>query len=203
MSENRKPSFWDRLLGRDAEPVLMREPVPHSSPESRPDPSEAAAPEPETSAEPEARQTYEPDDAGPPETQAEWIEAGIPDAPEPEPDTPETVWDPFDATPETLAPEAEAVSLPQAGAESEPERKRSWLQRLSDGLRRSSDTLTTSIGAVFTKRRLDEATLQDLEDILIQADLGIATATAITDRLRAEKFDKDISTDEVHAILAE
>src|SRR5690606_7751733 len=137
---------------------------------------------------------------------AEWVEAGIPDAPEPEPDTPDTVWDPFDARPENLQPQAEEPAPepePAGVVESEPEKRRSWFQRLSDGLRRSSDNLSSSIGAVFTKRRLDEATLTDLEDIMIQSDLGIATATAITDRLRAEKFDKDISPDEVHAVLAE
>src|SRR5690606_18112162 len=104
--DKKKPSFWDRLLGREAESVLMREP----------EPEEPAAPPPEAPAEPEPHQTYEPDDAGPPETQAEWIEAGIADAPEPEPDTPETVWDPFDARPENLQPQAE-----EPAPEPEPE----------------------------------------------------------------------------------
>ena len=205
--DKKKPSFWDRLLGREAETVLMREPEPAQEPATPPPAEPEPMPAP-PEAQPEPRQTYEPDDAGPPETQAEWIEAGIPDAPEPEPDTPETVWDPFDARPENLQPDAvepapQPEPAPAVVAEPEPEKKRSWFQRLSEGLKRSSDNFSTSIGAVFTKRRLDEATLQDLEDILIQSDLGIATATAITDRLRAEKFDKDISTDEVRDVLAE
>ena len=79
---------------------------------------------------------------------------------------------------------------------------RRWLARLGAGLKRSSDNLSTSIGAIFTKKRLDDATLDDLEDTLIAADLGIETATAITERLRADKFDKDVTIEDVRAALA-
>lgn len=124
-------------------------------------------------------------DAAPPEMQAEWIEAGRPNQPEHEPPLPQAT------EPEHNDP-APAAEPPK-----------SWFDRLGAGLKRSSDNLTSSIGAIFTKKRLDEATLADLEDTLIAADLGIDTALAITEKLRAEKFDKDISTDDVRAALAE
>ncbi|TJV47771.1 MAG: signal recognition particle-docking protein FtsY, partial [Mesorhizobium sp.] len=55
---------------------------------------------------------------------------------------------------------------------------------------------------VFTKRKLDEDTLQDLEDVLIRADLGMETALRITDSLAASRYGKDVSETEVRAIMA-
>ena len=59
------------------------------------------------------------------------------------------------------------------------------------------------IAGVFTKRRLDEDTLQDLEDVLIRADLGIETALRVTDALAASRYGRDVSDAEVRAIMAE
>ncbi len=85
----------------------------------------------------------------------------------------------------------------------EPEKPATtWLERLRGGLSKSSNALTSGITGVFTKRKLDEETLQDLEDLLIQADLGVATATAITQCLARERYDKTITGEEVRAILA-
>ncbi len=80
--------------------------------------------------------------------------------------------------------------------------KTSWWQKLKSGLGRTSSALTSGIGAIFTKRRLDEETLEELEDILIQADLGLATATRITEALRKDRYDKEITDGEVRAVLA-
>ena len=84
---------------------------------------------------------------------------------------------------------------------SEP-KKMSWFERLKLGLSRSSRQLGDSISSIFTKRKLDEDTLQDLEDVLIQADLGLETAMRITDTLSASRYGKDISTDEVRTIMS-
>ncbi|MCT8268474.1 signal recognition particle-docking protein FtsY [Afifella sp. JA880] len=81
--------------------------------------------------------------------------------------------------------------------------RQNWLQRLRAGLSKSSSTITSRITGTFTKRRLDDETLEDLEDILIQADLGVATATAITERLARERYDKTVGEDEIRNILAE
>ena len=89
-----------------------------------------------------------------------------------------------------------------AAAEAAPQPKQSWFQRLASGLKRSSDQLTGGIAAVFTKKRLDQAMLDELEDILIQADFGIDMASSVTEALRRDRFDRDISTDEVRAVLS-
>lgn len=80
--------------------------------------------------------------------------------------------------------------------------KLSWFQRLKKGLSRSSSSLTDGITSIFTKRKLDADAIQDLEDILIQADLGVDTAMAITDSLSEGRYDKEISDEDVRAVLA-
>ncbi|WP_422378793.1 signal recognition particle-docking protein FtsY [Roseibium sp.] len=81
--------------------------------------------------------------------------------------------------------------------------KQSWFQRLKSGLSRSSASLTEGITSIFTKRKLDATMLEELEDILIQADLGVDTAMAITDRLSDGRYNKEISPEEVREILSE
>ncbi|WP_436090250.1 signal recognition particle-docking protein FtsY [Devosia sp. LjRoot16] len=104
---------------------------------------------------------------------------------------------------EQQAPEpAPVLPVPVPAAPAEPPRKQNWLQRLASGLKRSSDQLTGSIAAVFTKKKLDQAMLDDLEDILIQSDFGVDMATDVTEALRRDRFDRDISSDEVRDVLA-
>ena len=55
-----------------------------------------------------------------------------------------------------------------------------WLGRLAAGLTRSSTRLSDGISGIFTKRRLDETALQELEELLITADLGVSTAARLT-----------------------
>lgn len=88
-----------------------------------------------------------------------------------------------------------------AAPEPEPEQK-GWLARLTSGLSRSSRQLGDNIAGVFTRRKLDDATLEAFEDILIQADLGIDTAKRVTDTLAATRLGRDISPDEVRAVMA-
>ena len=83
-----------------------------------------------------------------------------------------------------------------------PQAKLNWYQRLRLGLARTSSQLTGQIASLFTKRKLDEATLQDLEDLLIQADLGVETAMRITDTLASERYGKDVSGEDVSRIMA-
>jgi fused signal recognition particle receptor len=81
--------------------------------------------------------------------------------------------------------------------------KAGWLQRLKSGLSRSSSKLSDGIAGIFKTRRLDEAALEELEDLLITADLGVATAAKLTAELAKEKFDKEVDPEEVRASLAE
>ncbi len=85
---------------------------------------------------------------------------------------------------------------------SEAEAPKSWFQRLKSGLTRTSSKLTEGITGLFTKRKLDGATLEDLEDLLIQSDLGVETSGRIIDRISKGRFEKGISADDVREILA-
>jgi fused signal recognition particle receptor len=84
--------------------------------------------------------------------------------------------------------------LPQTGG---------WFSRLKDGLTKSSKTITGSITAIFTKRKLDRETLQELEDTLIQADLGIAVSERIIAAVSHGRYDKEVDPEDVKRILAE
>jgi fused signal recognition particle receptor len=81
--------------------------------------------------------------------------------------------------------------------------KTGWLARLRAGLSRTSTALKDSIGGIFTKRKLDAASLEELEEALIMADLGVATSASLVERLRRERFGKEVSDEEVRGILAE
>jgi fused signal recognition particle receptor len=98
-------------------------------------------------------------------------------------------------------PPVSAPTTPAAPGEA-PAPKRSWWQRLTAGLARTSSAIGSGIGAIFTKRKLDAATLEELEDLLIQADLGVDTATRIAAELRTARFDKEIEPEEVRRVLA-
>jgi fused signal recognition particle receptor len=78
----------------------------------------------------------------------------------------------------------------------------SWWARLKQGLARSSSSIGQGISDIFTKRKLDAAALEDLEDVLIRADLGVATASRITEAVGQGRYDKSIDPAEVRAILA-
>jgi fused signal recognition particle receptor len=80
--------------------------------------------------------------------------------------------------------------------------KRGWFKRLKAGLSRSTGQLTGGIGAIFTRRRLDDEALGELEDLLITGDLGVATAAALTQELARTRFGKEVSPEEVRSALA-
>jgi len=79
----------------------------------------------------------------------------------------------------------------------------SWIARLRQGLSRSSSRLTSGITDLFTKRKLDDAALEDLEDLLVSADLGVATAHRLSQALAQSRFDKEVSADKVRTALAD
>ncbi|MEZ5757832.1 MAG: signal recognition particle-docking protein FtsY [Emcibacteraceae bacterium] len=85
----------------------------------------------------------------------------------------------------------------------ETEKKLGWFGRLKQGLKKSSTALTEGITNIFTKKRLDASTLEELEDLLIMSDLGVAVSARVCERLSKNKFDKQISAEEVQVALAE
>ena len=118
--------------------------------------------------------------------------------PEPEPasGTPEP-----EAAAETLEPE-EAGARPEGEVETEADKK-GWLSRLRSGLAKSTKKVAESITGLFTKKKLDQQTLDELEEALIQADLGVNVAARLVDKLGKERFGKEVTDEEVRAAFAD
>ena len=85
----------------------------------------------------------------------------------------------------------------------EPHAEQGVFEKLKDSLARSSSRLGQGIADIFTKRKLDAETLQELEEILISADLGPTTAKKLTAALSKSRFGEDISGEEIRKYLAE
>jgi fused signal recognition particle receptor len=118
-----------------------------------------------------------------------------------------------EAAAEAKAESAADVGVQEPGSGNQPadqpgnvapaEQPKNWFQRLRNGLARTSNQLTEGISGVFIKRKLDASTLEELEDLLIRADLGVDAAMRITDRLSRERYNKEISEEEIRQVLAE
>ena len=120
--------------------------------------------------------------------------AETPPAPPPEappPSTPEPVSDP-------APPEAPAPAIDPPG-----ETRMGWFGRLKAGLSRSTAKLTDSITGVFVKRKLDDAALEELEETLIAADLGVKASARIVEGFRRTRFGKEATEEEIKGALAE
>lgn len=197
------------------------EPEPQEIPEPAPKQPEIVPPQPERQPEPAPVEVPAPVEPTPAEPEPEAPPAEIPPpvrqpapavaqpvlaeiAPEPQPIPPPAPHPSPEPKPApgkvTVTKKVEQKAEPQKAPEPAP--RRSWFQRMKDGLARSSKELTGNIAGVFTKRKLDEDTLQDLEDVLIRADLGMETALRVTDALAASRYGKDVSDAEVRAIMA-
>src|SRR5450755_2862387 len=80
--------------------------------------------------------------------------------------------------------------------------KLSWWRRLSGGLKRTSSSLGTAVADLVTKRKLDRAMLDDIEDVLLRADLGTEVAARIAAAVGVGRYDKSITADDVKAVVA-
>src|SRR4030088_2023393 len=80
--------------------------------------------------------------------------------------------------------------------------KLSWWQRLTGGLKRTSSSLGTAVADLVTKRKLDRAMLDDIEDVLLRADLGTEVAARIAAAVGVGRYDKTISADDVKSVVA-
>lgn len=107
---------------------------------------------------------------------------------------------PPDSVPVEEAPIGASQTQPDVEPSSAPG---GWFQRLRSGLTKTSSKLSDGITGIFTKKKLDATTLEDLEDLLIQADLGVDTAMHITGALSTGRYDKGIAPDDVRRVLAE
>ena len=78
----------------------------------------------------------------------------------------------------------------------------SFLSRLKEGLSRSTQKLGGGIGAAFTRRRLDQAALDELEELLIAADLGTEAAARVIAAFRRSRFGREVTDPEIREALA-
>lgn len=78
-----------------------------------------------------------------------------------------------------------------------------WFSRLTAGLKKSSNKIVTGISDVFTKKKLDDEALEELEEVLITADLGPATAAKLTASLAKTRFNKEVTDEEVRTAFAD
>src|SRR6195952_3058268 len=83
-----------------------------------------------------------------------------------------------------------------------PEPKQSWWRRLSAGLKRTSGSIGTAVADLVIRRKLDRAMLEDIEDVLLRADLGTSVASRIAAAVGHGRYDKAISADDVKAVVA-
>ena len=192
------------------------------------DDSAAPAPEDVASQEaiPEAESVREPDDvpgvepvSSPPapagDAEPVEIEAEAAGLVDPEADAPPNTGDaagdsaaqgsdvPESAALSEAAPLPDAASQPGSPESGDGAPSQGLFSRLASGLKRSSSRLSESVSSVFTRRKLDDEALEELEDLLIAADLGAVTAARVTARLARDKFDKDVTDIEVREALAE
>lgn len=78
-----------------------------------------------------------------------------------------------------------------------------WFKRLKEGLKKSSSRLTEGITALVTHRKLDDEALEELEDLLITSDIGVATAQDLIQKLKKKRYNQNITSAEIKALFAE
>ena len=100
-------------------------------------------------------------------------------------------------------PEPDIPGVPQPEVPAPPGEPSGWFRRIRQGLSRSSSRLSQGIADLFTKRKLDDEALEELEELLITADLGVATASRVTTRLAKSRFAEEVTPDEVRGALAD
>jgi fused signal recognition particle receptor len=99
-------------------------------------------------------------------------------------------------------PEPQSTAPQPADSTAEAADRKGWWDRLKSGLARSSQSLSTGIADVFSKRKLDAEALEELEELLLKADLGVDTAARVVEALSRQRLDKEVTPEEVRAVLA-
>lgn len=168
-----------------AEPVLAESPSVN--------PQEIAAP-PASPVDPDGERVL--DDA----SLAVQIETQSPDT---TPDSPSEEDAPLALTPHEQSADIEAPEPLEEATPQQATKKQGFFARLTAGLRKSSSKLSDSVSSLFTQRKLDDEALEELEEILISADLGAKTALRVTTQLAKDRFDKDITDLEIKEALAD
>lgn len=178
----KKRGFFGRLFGGGSEAATEPEDAKIKSPAAE-TPSEAPS---------ESTQERAPEQDGP-------SDRAIADLAPVEIDTRPAEPDPAPAAP--ISKHSEEIVAAPAAAPEEPA-KGGWFSRLKAGLTKTSSRLSEGITSLFTKRKLDAATLDELEDLLIQSDLGVETSMRITQALSSGRYEKGIAAEDVRNVLA-
>jgi fused signal recognition particle receptor len=223
MTEDKNPGYFGRLFGIGGDKPKPAEPTPPAKkePPSRETPREPPAGDPEQKEPPKDRpakkeppkdrpvkeaESAKPTPKGPP-PQAPNPEPGeYPGEPEPQkkpappPAGPST--EPGATPPEELSPNEreKEESKPKPPTAAAP--KQGWFAQLRQSLSRSSSTLSDNIASVLVRHKLNEETLDELEEVLIKADLGVAMAGRIRDALAKSRFDKGLTREALGDVLA-
>jgi fused signal recognition particle receptor len=87
-------------------------------------------------------------------------------------------------------------------SEQTDEKKGGWFQRLKAGLSKSSQSISTGITQIFNKRKLDEAALEEFEELLLKADLGVEFAPEMVKAIARSRFNQEVAAEEVKLALA-
>jgi len=107
----------------------------------------------------------------------------------------------------TPEPEFEAIIAIEKGDDDNPDIDHSdeggWFSRLTKGLGKSTNKITKGLSDIVTKSKLDQDSLDALEEVLIEADLGPKTAARVIEEFSKDRFGKDISEDEIKEALAD
>ncbi len=210
--------MWEAEDRPDIEPDAPEETPPREAPElvpQREEPTPARPVEPDTAPPQEPEIVPQPEPGLPPAP-------GAPDVPPQRPSERPTYPDRTPAEPVTpperqpsAPPEIEPVTPPEimpptaraSAALNEPmtesARTARWVARLRQGLSRSSAKLGGGITDLFQKRRLDDEALEELEELLISADIGVTTAMKLTAALARRRFPHDVSPEDIKSALAE
>jgi len=105
--------------------------------------------------------------------------------------------------PEEIAPVTHVEPEPeQPEPEDDGSKKGGWFSRLTSGLTKSTTKITQGITDLVTKKKLDQDALDELEEVLISADLGPVTAMKVVEDFSKDRFGKDISEDEIKEALS-
>lgn len=127
----------------------------------------------------------------------------VPPPPEAPPQTPPLPGPPpLEEPPAPPPPEPGPNEPLRADSETHEAAPASWWTRLRTGLSRSSSSISQGVTSIFTKRKLGADTLEELEDVLIRADLGVTLAARIAEVVGKGRYDKTIDPQEVRDILA-
>jgi fused signal recognition particle receptor len=222
MSDGKKASFFQRLLGigdQPAEPA-KKDPPQDSPKRDRPPegplkkdppldrpakqepprpkgPARAARPKAPPPAGPAAPPHDTPPDERPPSDRKKKSaeEKAAPSVFEPK--TPRQK-EPKPGTARPAPPPAGPHVKPKAAAEP----TRSWFDQLRHGLARTSNALSDNLASALTKRKLDEDTLDRIEEVLIKADLGVAMAARIRSAIARGRYDRGLDANTVRDIVA-